>query len=1154
VDKKAIERFAVNARKELIEQVKQKAFEIGILGDSKITELTEVDGQPVLNGTPKDSVFQKQRDRLVREVKIKGYEQVMEEAAYTWFNRFIALRFMEVNGYLPTGVRVLSSTDPSRNEPDIIRQALTVDLDVDENIIYEYQDANDTEGLFKYLILNQCNALHDILPFMFEPIDDYTELLFPNGLLSEGSVIRDMVESIKEEDWREVEIIGWMYQYYISEKHRKIVGMNKGKVSKEDLPAATQLFTPEWIVKYLVQNSLGKMWHDAHPGTQLPENWEYYLVSRPVADEPQVVENVDIESIKILDPACGSGHILVYAFDLLFEIYQSLGYLAQDIPALILENNLYGMDICGRAAQLAAFALMMKARERNPHLFSDSAIVPNIVEIRDSEPLSDGAIKLCCDGEQEEEEIRNLVQECDNAKQFGSLLTVTPADFRKYIDRIESLRNESSGDLVREMFVEELSEKLLPVLEQAALLTDRCEVVVTNPPYHNKYNPTLKKFMHKEYKDYKQDLYSAFIYRCAEWTVKNGYAGLMSPFTWMFISTHEKLRRYVIETKGISSLVQLEYSGFAGATVPVCTFVIQNQNVNSVGQYVRLSDFPGPSMQPVKTSEAAANSGVSYRYTFDSKDFADLPGAPIAYWASDQVRKVFRDNPPLGDFAELKVGLQTSDNKRFLRLWHEVDINRIGFGFPDAESAKESGLRWFPYNKGGPFRKWYGNQDYVVNWESDGAEIKNFDRAVVRNPSYYFHEGITWSNISSSKFSARLLDSGFIPGHKGPTCYAGAVNLSLSALGLLNSKVTSALLRVLSATISFEVGQISLVPAVRPPAGYDRIQKRCMQNVVLSRSDWDSFETSWHFQQHPLLKHRQDATTLSEAMTSWSKEAEDRFKQLKANEEELNRIFIDIYGLQDELSPEVDEEDVTVRKADRERDIKSFISYAVGCMLGRYSLDEEGLMFAGGDFNPDRYKTFPVSTDGILPVPKEEYFEQDIVTRFIDFLEVTFGEDSLQENLEYIAETLGRRSRETVRDCIRRYFIRDFYKDHLQTYSKRPVYWMFSSGRRRAFNAFIYMHRYNPDTVARVRVDYLHELQDRMEAERMRLVRLVSSDAEQMQKTKARKRMDELDKDLEELRAYDEKIHHLADQQIEIDLDDGVVENYARFDDVLARI
>ncbi len=837
MDKSAIKKFAIEARTRLIEQVEQKAFEIGITAN-ETQRYQEIDGHIIVHGKARNGDFKRQREQLISAIETKGFEQVMEEMAYTWFNRFISLRFMEVNGYLPIGVRVLSSADPARREPDVFREVRSVSeqLQLDIDTVLEMQDRGDDEALFKYIILKQCNALHEVLPFMFEKINDYSELLFPNNLLVEDSVIRQMITSIPEEDWQEVEIIGWLYQYYITEPNKRIVGMNKGTVAKEELAFATQLFTPKWIVQYMVQNSLGKMWHDAHNQASFVKNWEYYLWRQE--HSAQLPDNISPEKIKVLDPACGSGHILVYAFDILYDIYLSQGYLAKDIPALILKNNLFGLDIDRRAVQLASFALVMKAVSKEPLFLQRTGEVQvNVLEFRDSVKVSDEALSVIASNEEEKKELLALTEDFSNAKQFGSLSIVTKLDFSKYLSWIDELR-QSNLDLMTQGIADELESSLVPLLRLGKMLTDRYHAVITNPPYHNKYNPELKKFINTHYNDYKGDLYSAFIYRCTQMTVENGYASLMTPFTWMFISSHEKLRQFILQNQSMSSLIQLEYSGFAEATVPICTFVVQNQQIDTMGEYVRLADFKGPDLQPVKAKEAAQNPSVPYRYSFDSTNFPSIPGSPIAYWASETVQEVFQHATPLGEMGQPRQGLATSDNNRFLRFWYEVDLNRIGFRMEDSEEAQMSRNKWFPYNKGGSYRKWYGNQDYLLNWENNGAEIRAFSRSVIRNPNYYFREGITWSFVSSSRFGVRYTPSGFIFDVGGSSLFPKPDRL-FYILGFMCSKLGHEFLKYLNPTLNFQVGNIASLPIKIDEDQLDVVNVLAQKCIEISKHDWD---------------------------------------------------------------------------------------------------------------------------------------------------------------------------------------------------------------------------------------------------------------------------------------------------------------------------
>lgn len=1153
MDKKAIKLFATSARTKLMAAIEQRAFELGIERNSIKEPEIHQNGFRINGGFYADYQI-KQRERLIDKIKANGFAEVIEEVAYTWFNRFIALRFMEVNDYLPTGVRIFSSIEPGKTEPDALTEIdlIAGDLGLDMEKVYRFQDESATEQLFKYILVKQCNQLGKKMQGIFEPISDETELLLPDHLLSESGALSDLVSMIPEKDWQDVEIIGWLYQFYNAEIKEKVGGLRNTSVSKEHLPIVTQLFTPKWIVQYMVENSLGKMYDQAVKDNRLSSNWEFYLSSENRSTHYPSFDK--LEDIKLIDPACGSGHILVYAFDLLYDMYVEAGYVKRDIPELILKHNLYGLDIDKRSTQIAQITLWMKALEKAPRLLRrEERLVFHVFEIPDCDlTLSEEAIDFFAEDEDEKLQIKQLQQIFENGKQFGSLLTPPHDDYAKWLERFQTEINKDH-DLYESSLLLELEAKLLPTIQVALLLSQKYHIVVTNPPYHNKYNPVLKKFMQKNYKDEKSDLYAAFIVKSLQMTQEDGYAALMSPFTWMFISSHEKLRHYILENATISSLVQLEYSAFEEATVPICTFVLQNQHEEVEGQYIRLADFKGAALQPLKVKEAVKEPSVPFRYSVQSTAFSDIPGSPIAYWASEQVRKIFRENPKLGDVAEPRVGLQTGDNNRFLRLWHEVQVNRIGFGFENRKMAFKSKLKWFPHNKGGTFRKWYGNLDYVVNWENDGTEIRNFtdiSGKVLSRPQnigYYFRENITWGLITSKEGSFRWSSCGFIPGHKGSGIYFDDTSYIEFCLALLNSKVSLTILEMISPNIGFEAGSIRNMPIVKNNSIFGGISSNVTQNISLSKFDWDSFETSWDFKTHPLLEFRNGAQTLAESYANWDQEAERRFTTLKANEEELNRIFIDLYGLQDELTPEESDDEVTVRRADREREVKSFLSYAVGLMFGRYSLDEDGLIYAGGEFDRDKYRLYKPDKDNVIPITDDVYFEDDIVGRLVDVIRLIFGAETLEQNLNFIAEALEKKANETARQRIRRYFLKEFYQDHLKVYKKRPIYWLFDSGKQNGFKALVYLHRYEPGLVARVRTDYLHAVERKYEEAMNRLDLLIESDAQEREKTKAKKQKEKLQKQLLECRQYDQVIAHVANQQIEIDLDDGVKVNYAKF-------
>lgn len=1165
MDKNAIKKFAVWARTELLPRVSLKAVEYGITEDNIEDANADSVGGKVLTADEK-----KQRQALIAEINDKGYKQVMEEVAYTWFNRFSALRFMEVNGYLPSHVRVF--TDEENNfKPQIITEAIHLDLDgLDMEKVYELKDAEKTEELYKYLLIVQCNALNKILPGMFQKIADYTELLLPDNLLREGSVIQQMIELIPEDDWKDaVQIIGWLYQYYNSEKKDDVFAALKKnvKITKENIPAATQLFTPDWIVRYMVENSLGRLWLEGHPdvknqllpteeeqsayaaGNRDPEDtkWHYYLeeaeqepeVQAQLAEIRKEYAALTPDQLMVIDPCSGSGHILAYMFDVLMKIYESYGYTTREAVASIVENNLYGLDIDDRAAQLAYFAVMMKARQYDRRFFS-RGIQPHVYAIVESNHVDKFAVDYFCNGDAKlTASMDTIIKELHDAKEYGSILTVTPQDWSALYDRFSEIMEDIN------MSRETALRELLPLVQVAEALAQKYDTVVTNPPYMgaSNMNPKLNEFIKNNYANYKSDFFSAFVIHASQMTKQSGYCGFFTPYVWMFIQSYEKMRNYLYNQATIETLIQFEYSAFEEATVPVCTFAFRNRHVQKKGCYLRLVDFRGGmEVQRQKTLEAIKNHNCGFYYEQSADNFSKIPGNPVAYWVTSEVYKCF-DKGLLGQFATTKQGFKTGDNNRFLRLWYEADFSKTSF---NGETTK----KWFPCTKGGEYRKWYGNFEYIVNWENDGFEIKHFvdDKGKLRsrpqNLQVNFTKEITWSSISSANISFRLADETFMYESKGPVL-TPKINYTLM-LAYLNSKVYQQFIKIVAPTLDYSEGAVLRVPYINVSETKEsELADTC---VKLSKSDWDSFETSWDFQHHPLLRK---VPTIAEAFDQWQVECSDRFNQLKANEEELNRIFIDIYGLQDELTPEVEDKDVTVRKADLSRDIRTFISYAVGCMFGRYSLDVEGLAYAGGEWDNSKYASFAADKDNIIPICDDEYFEDDIVGLFVEFVKTVYGADMLDENLKFIADALGGKGQ--PKEVIRNYFLNDFYKDHCKIYQKRPIYWLFDSGKKNGFKALIYMHRYQPDAIARIRTDYVHEQQARY--------RTAIADLEQRianvstgERVKLNRKLTTLQAQDTEIRTYEEKIHHLADQMISIDLDDGVKKNYAIFQDVLAKI
>ena len=1167
MDKNAIKKFAVWARTELIARVSLKGVEYGITEDNIEDVNADSVGGKVLTANEK-----KQRQALIAEINDKGYKQVMEEVAYTWFNRFSALRFMEVNGYLPSHVRVF--TDEENNfKPQIITEAIHLDLDgLDMEKVYELKDAEKTEELYKYLLIVQCNALNKILPGMFQKIADYTELLLPDNLLREGSVIQQMIELIPEDDWKDaVQIIGWLYQYYNSEKKDDVfTALKKNvKITKENIPAATQLFTPDWIVRYMVENSLGRLWLEGHPdvkeqflpteeeqsayaaGNRDPEDtkWHYYL--EEAEQEPEVqIQLAEIRKeyaaltpnqLKVIDPCSGSGHILAYMFDVLMKIYESYGYTTREAVASIVGNNLYGLDIDDRAAQLAYFAVMMKARQYDRRFFS-RGIQLHVYAIVESNHVDKFAVDYFCNGDAKLTAAMNIIiKELHDAKEYGSILTVTPQDWSALYDRFAEITEDIN------MSRETALRELLPLVQVAEALAQKYDVVVTNPPYMGSsgMSAKLSDYVKKNYPDSKSDLFSCFIEHGNGIIKRNRFNCMITMQSWMFLSSFEKMRAKALQTKTITNLMHMENMVMGIAFGTAVTIFRNNVVKGYKGTYnqIKLQDIENdtPKQFPIQGNRFAQVS---------TDNFSKIPGSPVAYWVSKAVLDVYSRAKLLGNIASPRTGMTTGDNNRFLRLWFEIEIPKAKFDAKDADDARTSGKKWFPYCKGGGYMRWYGYNEYLVNWENDGFEIKNnikpngLKAASVRSESLYFKKLITWSAVTSGSFSCRLCEGGSLFDSGGSSIDVHGETLYI--LAILNSVIGQFYLDISNATINYQPGDIAGIPVVFPEG--NEPTQRIEECVDIARKDWDSFETSWDFQHHPLLRK---VPTIAEAFTQWQTECDGRFNQLQANEEELNRIFIDIYGLQDELTPEVEDKDVTVRKADLGRDIRSFISYAVGCMFGRYSLDEDGLVYAGGEWDASKYVSFAADKDNIIPICDDEYFEDDIVGLFVEFVKTVYGADVLDENLKFIADALGGKGQ--PKEVIRNYFLNDFYKDHCKIYQKRPIYWLFDSGKKNGFKALIYMHRYQPDTIARIRTDYVHEQQARYRTAIADLEQRIAN-ASAGERVKLNKKLTTLQAQDTEIRTYEEKIHHLADQMISIDLDDGVKKNYAIFQDVLAKI
>lgn len=938
-----------------------------------------------------------------------------------------------------------------------------------------------------------------------------------------------------------------MYQYYISEKHDEIINIYKGTIKKDDIPAATQLFTTDWVVRYMVDNSLGRYWIERNPQSKLAEKLEFFVT--PKNGEIQYVdEKVSPTDLTFFDPCMGSGHILVYAFDVLMEIYREGGYSERDAALNIVENNLFGMDIDKRAYQLAYFAVMMKARSYNRRALTQG-IKNNLAVAEESNSID----RFECDGltnNKEKNKIGDyLVKAYKDAREIGTLQIVEKQDydsFRTYLNDIE----KSAGQLnfLSTEWLNETLPLMFQLTKQAEIMSNKYAVVCTNPPYMNKLEGQLKKFVVDNYREYSGDLFSVFIYRNFGYCKPNGYSAFMTPFVWMFIKTYEALRRYIINSKNITSLIQMEYSAFEEATVPICSFVLKNGRKTQNSLCFRLSDFKGGmEVQKQKVLEALADKDCGYFYEIDQFNFSKVPGSPVAFWISEKLLSIFSEAKSLGFYGEPKVGLQTGDTNYFLRYWHEVTNDKIYF----ANSKKEL-CKWVPICKGGEYRRWYGNNEYIVNWENDGLEIKNFKdkngklKSRPQNIDFYFRKGITWNLISSSNFAVRCYPAGMIFDVSSNAFFCHD-DLYLYIAAILNSKIMYMLSKVLNPTINFSAGVIANLPILIDEKSISKINVIVDNNIEIEKKDWNAYENSWDFKKYPLISC--SVNKVSTAFEMWLKECDESFNQLKANEEELNRIFIDIYGLQDELTPEVEDKDVTVRKADLQRDIKGLISYAVGCMFGRYSLEIDGLTYAGGEWDNSKYVTFIPDADNCIPITDEEYFSDDIVGRFVEFVKKVYGSETLEENLEFIANALGNKG-DTSRAVIRNYFVNDFYTDHLKVYQKRPIYWLFDSGKQNGFKALIYMHRYDADTVGRVRTDYLHKAQKYVETAMQSAQYTIDNATSASEKSKATKAVTKYTKQLAEMKIYDEAIAHVANQRIEIDLDDGVKVNYAKFQGV----
>ena len=1148
MNKSAIKTYAVWARTELIKLVTQRAYEYEVTADNTPAYNTDS-----VHGRPLENEEKKQLNELIDEVNKHGFEHVIEEVAYTWFNRFIALRYMEVNNYLPQKVRVFTNEN-NEFKPELLTDAIHIELDgLDKQKVFDFIDHNNQEDLYKYLLLTLCNDMNQYLPDMFASISDYKSLLMPNNLLREDSIIGRMIADIDEDSWNDqVQIIGWLYQYYNSEL--KDIVMKKKNYTKDDIPAATQLFTPDWIVRYMTENSLGRLWLDGHPDFD-HRKWKYYL--EEAEQEQEVLEQLEKireehaklkpEDIKVLDPCMGSGHILVYAFDVLMDIYRDSGYTDRNAAKSILENNIYGLEIDERAYHLAYFALMIKARSYNRRILSKDTKV-NILEIR--EPI--GELKEEYDhylGDYAELS-HYLVNEFAEAKELGSIINLSCTfeqleELEGYLNNLKS--SSMNQDMVSDAEINEINELMSPLIRQTKLLVQKYDVVITNPPYMAP-SSIQKKYVQNNYPDSKSDLFAIFIEKCNELTKKDAYQAMITMHSWMFLSSYEKLRKKLLKDNVIINMAHLGARAFediGGEIVQTTAFVLEKSFISIYkSKYKRLVNY---NSQVSKENEYLIDRNI---YVSLSRNFSKIPGSPIAYWASENIAKAFEVGKDITDYIDTFQGIITGNNDKFLRYWFEVLSDKIPFHAANMQKVDLSKQYWIPYNKGGEFRKWYGIQDYVVYWKN-GPDDKT--RGKKGFSDYYLRKYVAWSYTISNSIATRIYPEGFLWDVRG-SGIMDKTNMLLYLEGLISSKVGITLFKVNNSTLSCQVENIIKLPIILDNDRKKLIDDLVEKNNNISKTEWDSFEVSWDFQHHPFLRK---VPSISEAFDQWQAECDGRFTQLRANEEELNRNFIDIYGLQDELTPEIEENDVTVRKADLVRDVKSFISYAVGCMFGRYSLDTEGLAYAGGEWDNNKYKTFIPDADDIIPICDEDYFEDDIVSRFIEFVRCVYGDDTLEENLKFISDVLGGNG--NPRDVLRNYFLKDFFKDHCNTYQvtgsgKRPIYWQFDSGKKNGFKALVYIHRYTPDLIARMRTGYIHPLQSQYRTQIEMLNNQIDEASSTSEKVRLQKQLKKITEQAEELGKYEEKIHHWADKMEPMDLDDGVKVNYAKFQELLAKI
>jgi len=1147
-----LKRFAREARKKLISQVAAKLDYVLSMDSAELRE--------------KANALKK----LQQAINTSSKEQVIDKVAYTWFNRLMALRFMDANDFQPIGIRVVTPKD-GHTLPEILDEAkqwnIANELTVKPQHIYDLLDGkipstNAQNEAYKELLIGACNHLNKVFPFLFERINDYAELLLPDDLTSEFSIVQDMREGMTIEDCKEVEIIGWLYQFYISENKDEVFA-SKTAVKKEDIPAATQLFTPRWIVEYMVQNTVGKLWLQNKPSSRLREHMPYFIESPSVKSEEYLKVN-SIEEITLLDQACGSGHILVYGFELFTKIYEEEGYNPSEIPQLIIEKNLFGFEIDERAAQLAGMALMMKARTYHRRVFRKE-VEPNILCYADlnldEEDLKSTFSQI---GIELSEELAHDLMNMRQATNLGSLIIpkTKNKELITLLPKLESNLNTS------DVFLNLNLSQIKTAINQLLFLSKKYHCIVDNPPYMGggAMNKELADFVKKNYPDSKADLMACFMEAGLAGLHSKGFLGMINQHSWMFLSSYEKLREKLIIETFFDTLLHLgprTFPEIGGEVVQNASFTFWNTKSEEKGKYVRLVDVGSSELKRTKTLEAIQDPSCGWFYTANQKDFEKIPGSPIGYWLSKRFLNKFSGNL-VKDFCDARTGMSTSDNKRFLRIWHEVETKK------SCIDNSSRNLKWFPTQRGGGYRKWYGLNTDLINWRNDGEELKEYAAFLytsftrtIKNISYYFRNGISWSYITSGKLSVRQFPIGHIILNAGPACFFNSPMYQNYIQGILNSKITTEYLSILAPTLNFDSGPISKIPVKSIETNF-RINDIVSDNIDLSKVEWDSRETSWDFKQNELMRIK--GQDLEESYDLYQQYWKTKFFQLHQNEEELNRQFIEIYGLQEELTPDVPLEDITILKeetkiANNELEFNSkevftqFVSYAVGCMFGRYSLDKEGLILANQgetlqDYMLNVYVEAAIPTSGgtrgvflpdddnIIPILNDEWFEDDITARFYEFLKVSFGVKNFEKNLHFIEDALGK--------DIRKYFAKDFYADHIKRYKKRPIYWMFSSPKN-SFNVLIYMHRYNQDTLNEILNGYLKEFQEKLRTQ-MEQLEHIQNTGSASEQTKASKEIDRLRLVLLELKEYERDVlFPLATERIPIDLDDGVLVNYNKF-------